>query len=346
MLTVSTRLPSLLARFLALVGAFCASLARGQVNLTPNDVVLPPEKASQEAVDQSAGRASMRFLGLDIFPHAAVNALYDDNLFITDTNPQSDLKWTLSPGVTIVKGDVSTYLPGAVTLTQVRDLLDYSLVDDSDRPQRYVALDYTPGINFYTKNSGLNDVDEFAGFSAGYAFARLAVGLDQDYSHEQEKNNEVGTLLMRDLYETKIRTRYELTERSTFEVNGKYTLLDYPDDPQYQGFQQFQNENWYNRQVGAKVNAGFGLGFGLVFPQVGASQTFEQAAVRGIYRVTGKMDIRVTLGAEYPAVRERYCKYALPRFQPRRHLPGLRQDDINPKWLPGGLPLAVWRLQL
>jgi hypothetical protein len=276
----------------------CPIQLYGQGYLTPTDVVMPPEKASQESVDQSAAKASLRFLGLDVFPHATVTAMYDDNLFISHTRPVSDLEWMLAPGLTLIKGDVSTYLPGSVTLVQLRDLLDYSLVDDSARPQRFIGIDYTPSVNVFTEHGENNNVDQFAGLSAGYAFSRLAVGLDQDYSHVDEKNNEAGTRLTRDLYETRLRNRYELTDRTSLEVNGKYSLLDYP-DPRYQGFQEVRNENWFNRQVGAKVNAGFGLAFGFVFPQVQSDQTYEQAAVRGVYRLSGKMDLRLTAGAEY-----------------------------------------------
>ena len=278
--------------------AFWESLAHAQGYLTPSDVVMPPERASQEAVDLSASRGTLRLFGLDVFPHAAVTSMYDDNLFISHTNPVSDVEWTIAPGFTIVKGDVSTYLPGSVTLAQVRDLLDYSLVEDNARPQRFVGIDYTPAVNIFTEHGVNNNADQFAGFSAGYAFSRLAVGLDQDYSHVAEKNNEVGTRLTHDLYETRLRTRYELTDRTRIEVNGKYSLLDYP-DPRYQGFQEVRNEDWFNRQVGAKVNAGIGAAFGFVFPEVQEDQTYEQVMVRGIYRISGKLDLRMTAGGEY-----------------------------------------------
>lgn len=274
------------------------SLTYGQGYLTPNDVVMPPERASEESVGQSASRASLRFIGLDVFPRATVTGMYDDNLFISHSGAISDFEWSLAPGITVVKGDVSTYLPGSVTLAQVRNLLDYSLVEDSARPQRFVAVDYTPSVNIFTEHGGNNNVDEFAGFSAGYGLSRLAVGLDQDYTHVAEKNNEAGTRLTHDLYETKFRSRYELTDRSGIEVNGKYSLLNYT-DPRYQGFQEVRNDDWFNRQIGAKVNAGFGVVFGFVYPEVQSSQTYEQAVVRGIYRMSSKLDLRFTAGAEY-----------------------------------------------
>lgn len=109
---------------------YCLNSARGQDYITPSDVMLPPEAASQEALDESAAKASLRF-GLDFFPRAAVNVIYDDNILISSTNnPLSDVRWTLLPGFAIAAGDLSLFLSGPVTLAEIRSLLNYSLLDD------------------------------------------------------------------------------------------------------------------------------------------------------------------------------------------------------------------------
>ncbi len=276
---------------------FCHALASAQVYLTPGDVVVP-ESASQAALDQSAGQATLRVAGLDVFPHADVTVLYDDNLLISHTNQLSDVEWTLSPGFTVVAGDVSTYLPGSITLAQLRGLLDYSLVEDSAKPQRFVGVDYTPSVNIFTDHSTYTDADHRAGMSAGYTLSKLALGLDQNYSRVAEKDNEIGSRVFQDLYETKLKSRYDLTDRSSFEVNATYTQLDY-ETSIYQGFQEFRNDDWYNRQVGAKATAGLGVVFGFVFPDVNANQTYQQLLLRGVYRLTDKTAIRLSAGGEY-----------------------------------------------
>jgi hypothetical protein len=290
------------------VSAFCflnfcfspASLtsASAAEYLTPGDVVVPPETASQEALNQSAAKTSLRFAGLDLFPHAAATAMFDDNLLISHTNALSDVEWTLSPGLTIVAGDVSSYLPGAVTLGQIRGLLNYSPVEDSSKPQRFLAVDYTPAANFFTDHSQYDNVDQTAGLSADYAFSRLALGLDQDFSRVAVKDNEVGRRIIEAIYNTKLRSRYDLTDRSSLEINGQYYRLEYPDTP-FEGYQEFRNEDWFDRQVGARLNAGLGAAFGFVSPDVSPSQTYQQALVRGIYQLTGKLDLRTSIGVEW-----------------------------------------------
>jgi hypothetical protein len=266
--------------------------------LTPADVVLPTETASQQIVAQSATKSTLRWAGLDFFPHAGVTSMFDDNIVISHTQPMSDVEWTLSPGLTIAAGDIASYLPGPVTMDQIRGLLSSSLEDDNSHPRRYLGLDYTPGVNIFTEHSQYDNVDELARLSAGYAFGHLSLSLDQDYVHMAVKDNAVGTLLVTDTYKTDIRAHYEVNDRSSFDVDGRYLLYAYA-DPLYQGYQEFRNEDWYNRFVGTRLNLGFGAAFGLVYPEASANQVYEQALVRAVYHITGKLDLRPALGVEW-----------------------------------------------
>lgn len=282
--------------FFALICPF--ALVRGADNLTPNDVVLPSENATQETLNQTANSASLRVAGLDLYPRAYATAMYDDNILIRHENALSDLEWTLSPGMTIVAGDVSTYLPGPVTLDNIRGLLNYSLVEDSSKPTRFLGVDYAPAVNLFTDHSQYNNFDQTAGLSAGYTFSKFSLGLDQDFSRLDVKDNGIGSRITRDIYNTQLRGRYDVNDRSSFQVNGQYYRLDYR-DVRFQGYQEFRNEDWYDRQVGARLNASVGAAFGLVYPLVSADQTYQQALLRGIYRISGKLNIAAHGGVEY-----------------------------------------------
>ena len=269
----------------------------GQDYVTPNNVT-HTEQASEETLKQSAGRTALRVFGLDVFPRAAVTATYDDNLLITDSNQLSDVEWSISPGLTVAAGDVSLYLPGSATLGEIRNLMNYSLVDDTSKPERYVAAEYAPSLNFFTDHTQYNDVDHNAGLSAAYHFARLATGLDADYSHLAVKDNDVGDRVTRDLLVTRWRNRYEWTDRSAVEVNCRYTRLDY-EQKTFQGYDEFRNEDWFDRKLGARLEVGPGMVFGFVYPQLSPNQTFQQGLVRAIYLLTGKLSVRAQGGVEW-----------------------------------------------
>ncbi len=272
-------------------------LAQSAEYVTPDEVVLPAAGASEERLRQSSGNPGIRFAGLDLFPHVGGTVMYDDNVLISERHAISDVEWTFSPGMTVVAGDVSTYLPGSVTLTQLRGLRDYSLVEDTSKPQRFLGVDYTLGANFFTDHADLNNVDSKAGLSVGYAFSRLSLGLDQDFSWTQVKNNDVGTRVPQTIYDTRLRSRYELNERSSFEINGQYYRLGYP-GTRYEGYQEFRNEDWFNRAVGGRLSAGVGAAFGWVFPDVASQQTYQQGLVRAVYLLTEKLYLHVSAGVE------------------------------------------------
>src|SRR5262249_49077060 len=78
----------------------------------------------------------------------------------------------------------------------------------------------------------------------------------------------------------------------------QYSNFSY-EEPGYQAYSEFRNEDWFNRQIGSKLNVGFGATFGWLFPDGSPDQTFEQALVRGIYRLTGKVDVRASAGVEF-----------------------------------------------
>ena len=304
------RTASLFAYFVCFV--VNSQTAQAADDATPRDIYLPPENASQEALNLSARKSPLRFLGLDLFPHAAAAVQYDDNVLISPRQPIDDVQWILSPGLTVAAGDVSAFLPGTVTLDQLRNLLYYSLVDVDYKPQRYLGVDYTPSFNFFTDHSEFDNIDHLARLSGGYAFSRLALGLDQDIIRQAQKNNSAGTRLTTTTYTTRLKANYDLNDRSSLEANGQYLNQQYEEN--YQGYQELRNEDWYNRRLGDRLSVGAGAAFGLVYPETSADQTYQQALVRAGYRLSGKLDLRSSVGVEWRQIDQGTADSPYPVF--------------------------------
>jgi len=267
------------------------------VSALAQEIIVPSEIASRETLRLSAKESTLRFAGLDLFPHAAGMVNYDDNILISHANPMNDVVWTFSPGLTIAAGDVGAYLPGSVTLEQLRNLLYYSTVDDVSKPSRFFALDYTPSFNLYTDHSQYDNTGQSAKFSGAYSFTRLALSLDADFTRQDVKDAGIGDLVELDSYYAFLRSRYDLTDRTSLEINGIYNGVEYA-QPQYQGYSDLKNEDWLNRQFADRLNLGVGLGFGIVFPDASPDQTYQQLLARAIYRLTGKLYFNSALGVE------------------------------------------------
>lgn len=285
--------------------AACAGLVAGAgasapaaESLTLSTNAVPPPAAAAEILRQTSREAGLRLGPFDLFPHAAAGATYDDNVLVSSQNAINDVVWSVSPGLTAALGDVSTAIAGPVTIDRLRNLLYYSLADESTKPRRFLGVDYTPTVNFYTKHDQLNNVDHAAQLSGGYNFSRLTSELDFDYRHGQYKDAGVGDLITLETWSASLRNRYDLSERSSVEVNGDYARYDYI-RPSFQGFQDFKNTDWFNHQLGEKFSGSAGVVFGDLEPSASPSQTYEQVLLRGTYRLSGKIYLNAYGGVEW-----------------------------------------------
>lgn len=75
-----------------------------------------------------------------------------------------------------------------------------------------------------------------------------------------------------------------------------YHALAY-EDPRYESYQEFRNED--GSPATGRAEAGRSAAFGLVFPESNPDQTYQQLLVRGLYVVSGKLDLRGTAGIEF-----------------------------------------------
>jgi hypothetical protein len=82
------------------------------------------------------------------------------------------------------------------------------------------------------------------------------------------------------------------------EVNGDYVRYDYI-RPSFQGYQDLRNTDWFNHQLGENLSAAAGVVFGYLEPARSPSQTYEQALVRGTYRLSGKLYFSANAGVEW-----------------------------------------------
>ena len=277
-----------------------SALAQAQPPANVGSVVTPPipsDAAAREVLRLSAEETTLRLGGMDVFPHVAGMVRYDDNVLISHSDRFEDVRWTLAPGVSVIGGDVATYVPGSITVDQLRQFLYYSVVENVSLPKRFVAADYTPAFNVYTKESDFNHIDHSAKLSAGYAFTRLAIGFDADFEHADIKNNSVGTLLTTDTYGAQVRARYDLSVPTWIDGHAGFRGIDY--DGPYQGYDEPELGLQVNRQFTEKLSAGFGALGGITLPESSEDQCFEQLLANATYRSTGKLVFNAAAGVEF-----------------------------------------------
>jgi len=279
----------------------CALAARlpAATPVAPSTEPIISEDAARESLADSQPQSGLvRWAGFEFFPRASAQMIYNDNLTIQPRNQLSDLLWSLSPGVMILGGTPGVPVPPQVTFEQLRQLPRMPYVGMDNPPAKMLMLDFAPDFRIYTEHSSFDTID-YAGFFSGiYGFSRLTVGLDQDFTRRTDTVADVRNLITAEELTTRLTLKYDLSDRTCVEVNGRFRDYSY-EDPRFFGSRQWANMNWINRQLSGKLNAGLGVTIGYWDIDRSPSQTYEQVLARAIYRVGQKLDFTASAGGEW-----------------------------------------------
>ncbi len=262
------------------------SLALAQ--LPPPDLVL------------SEPRQALLELGpVDFHARAATSFIYDDNINLHD-GPTAGIGTGGKRAPT--GGDfIFTFAPGLI-LSQPPTL---------EATRTTWSLDYSPSFIYFLKNDGENSVDQDVRAKAGYALTKLTLGLSASYAKTAGGVVDVGSRVRQNNYGVATTARYEMTEKTFFQIDGSYRLTDYET---LTDSQEWTVTPTVNYQISSKVTLGLGLTAGQLFVDQQSSaavgtnivivtrtepQTYIGPTLKGSYRTTEKTDVSLSLGAEW-----------------------------------------------
>jgi polysaccharide biosynthesis protein VpsM len=215
-----------------------------------------------------------------------VRGVYDDNIFLTNTNKIDDWYFAIEPMLTVGFGDIE------------------------GQAGNFLRLDYIPSIILYSDHSDLNAVSHLINLEGGYRFSRLTLTLSQqvailDGTNLSSTIDTTGLLANLDastptrlnLFTTRLRANYDLTGKLFLTGEFDAAIYDYPD---FISSQTLSGGLYINYIVTPKVTLGVGGTFGVALVEdPNVDQTFEQANFRINYQVTGKFGLSASAGVEF-----------------------------------------------
>lgn len=273
---------------LALAGLIPSGFAQGY------QPVAQLEEGPRSFFDGESEDSLAKFLNwgaLNARPHADLKAYYDSNLALKDSREEEDFVWRISPGVLFGVG-------------QFR----------GDKGN-YVTLDYTMTASIYTKYSDYNSLDHDVQFRTGWRTAKFNADLLQSYVTGNGKQVEAGAFVDQESYLTGLATKYELSEKTFLEANGRQSIVssdqinrDAP-DTQLTSLNEWVMEGWFNYRFSEKLSVGAGPVLGWrdirdhVPPLPGSpdspNQTFEQGLVKANYLLSQKVSFQGLVGLQF-----------------------------------------------
>jgi hypothetical protein len=216
-----------------------------------------------------------------------VRGVYDDNIFLSNTNRVSDYYFAIEPAIMIGFGDVE------------------------GRGGNYIRLDYMPSIILFVDHSDEDAVDHLIHLEGQYRFSRLTLWFSQDVdildsanlnsvvdTTGQQANIDVSARTRLNLYVTRVRANYELTGKLFLTGEFDASIYDYRNDfinSEILSGGLYINYNWTPKVV---VGIGGTAGYDFVDDPT-PDQTFEQVNVRLRYEATGKLNFYASAGVEF-----------------------------------------------
>jgi len=242
---------------------------------------LPPEDAANaymmgQPVDGAAPEAlipdnSERKLWR-INPRPLANVIYDDNIFISNTNRVADVIWTVGLAVSFELGDF-------------RNLKD-----------NFLIAEWTGAGLLYTNNPEQNAFNQEAGLIGKYHWQRLTTEVESRYQSLTGPDRQIGNVASRELFLNAVHLKYDLSGkiRLTADASQKTQLYQvYLDQYEYQA------KAGIDYQILPRVGIGLEGVLGFLSIQDSPNQTYQQVRLRGTYSLTGKIDFKFSGGLEF-----------------------------------------------
>ena len=227
-----------------------------------------------------------------VIPFARIGVSGDDNVFIQPTNKKKDIYFTLAPGAAIGWG---SYEKEVKQLGQFEHYFELPDFEFGTEQQNFAFAKYTPTLSLFTKLTDEDALDHDALVAGRWQFTKLTFGLRLRFQTLSGPDVDVGTRVKRDILIASLTSSYNLSEKTSLELNVSNSTYDYRNQ---QDFTESVLEAWLDYQWLPKTRVSIGTRLGDLSQAAGGNQTYEQLLVRLSYHATDKLNVLINGGEE------------------------------------------------
>jgi len=152
------------------------------------ETVLPEGVADEVTLQEEPTRKRWR-----IVPVFAAGVVYDDNIFVTNTDRVSDLIWTISLG------------------------LAFELGDFRGEDENYLVGQWLGIPTIYTRNSEQSAFNQSAFLSGQYRWNKLVAQLQTNFSMFRGPSRQVNTIVATTTFANTLRFQYDYSDKTSFD---------------------------------------------------------------------------------------------------------------------------------
>ncbi len=207
-----------------------------------------------------------------ITPLFSAEVMYDDNIFLTNTDRVSDVIWTPSIG------------------------LIYELGDFLDKEENYLSAQWIGMPVIYTKNSEQSGFNQYIALSLQYRFSKLVAKLDSSYSQIRGSSRDVNTITTTQTFWNSLAFAYDYSEKTAFNLSFTQSTSSTED---FQTTSQYHARGGMDYQLLPKTRVGFQGVVGLIDSSDTPLQYLQQALMRIYYNPTDKLSFAFSGGVQF-----------------------------------------------
>ena len=207
-----------------------------------------------------------------VVPIFNASVMYDDNIFISNTDRKGDVIFSVGGGLAIEIGDYRTL------------------------EENYLLLEYVGTGYFFSKYSDQNSFGQNASLIGQYRFDQLAVQAESQYQYINGAQRQVGGFTTRNILISDLRFIYDWSEKTTFDLEFGQDSNAY--NAPYNSSYFYQVMAGMDYLILPKVRIGLEGIVGFVDAQNNPDQTYQIINARAKYDLTGKVAIKATGGLQ------------------------------------------------
>jgi hypothetical protein len=208
-----------------------------------------------------------------VVPMVNTGVVYDDNIFISNTDRQGDVIFNIGAGLALELGDYRTL------------------------QENYLLLEYIATGYFFSKYTDQNSFGQNASLLGQYRFNQLAVQLESVYQYINGAQRQVGGFTTRNILANDLRFVYDWSEKTTFDLELGQNANVY--DSPYNSSYSYQALAGMDYLIMPKVAIGMEGIVGFTDAQNNPDQTYQIINGRVKYDLTGKVALKATGGVQF-----------------------------------------------
>lgn len=256
------------------------SMQDPDISFPPADITLPttPEEAEAlnkilypeaQSIDESVAEAIPT--KWSVRPRVTASVMFDNNILLSSNNRQSDIVFTLMPGITIGRGDFES------------------------RKANYLLLDYAPSAVMYANHPEHDAIDHDANLGIQLLAGRFTFALNGRFLDITGPNTDIGRFTTWQVYDTDLLTKYDIAEKTFAEIDLHNRVINYQDGLDSV---EWTARSWWNYRCSPKLLFGAGLSGGQLDVQGSGSQTYLQPLLKTAYTASEKLSVEGSGGID------------------------------------------------